>query len=1327
MAKKGGPSITGMHIAFGIGSALLLLCTLYVVVQDHYGRDFPKYQDKYDAAELKRLKAADEAAGKQLQADDLKQALANSEKELSKAQSETNAKQGEVDKAKAEIKKIDDELQLATRQLNFMKADRDAIKYQVDAKKRPLSDLDDQNKKVDVQFVNWSGLKTRKDAALEQIAEIESSLKKARRDLESVENIKKDVDVKIKKAVGDPLINLIKDAPGLDVVAPRRHINQVLLNNLPESVFFANHMRVDRCVTCHQGIENPDPMYTEKDSKKLDVVLRSHPRLDLFVSPNSKHPYNKFGCTICHQGSPLATEFSRAAHMPQNEKQAEDWEKTYKWEPMEFWDDKMLPLQHTEASCLKCHKGVDDIPEAAKLNEGRHLFRERGCTNCHMGASGDKDMAWVGRVGPDLRRIGEKTDIHWARQWIENPWDFRPTTKMPRFFGLENRLNADGSPLALNLAGGAHVPRDPVEVEAIATYLFTVSKLREKPAPKPEDGNSENGAKLFAILGCLGCHSTHDAAGENKFEFNQHGPDLSRIGDKVTPGWLFTWIKNPRHYWPETKMPNLRLTDEEAKDITSYLMKTMVKAKIAPKPQSDEAAFDAIIIDKLGNTMPKETIEKLLKDTDGLFTASRQKKEMVGLNSLMAKVKSVANPEGKLVDSKDGEWNEEQIAFIKETLSQEPNKSRAVKAFYTGEMLIQNYGCYGCHNIQGWTYSPLTCVNLAGEADKDIEKFDFGKTQLDKSIPHTKWDWFYTKIARPRVYDIGKLELIAPFDRLRMPWFGYQKPEKSEAHGLLHPDKNKDESTPNGLKEEEIQRLVTHLLSLTAQVIPAEMQHQPSPQEIAWDRGHRVIRELNCTGCHLVSLDKGTEASPSTLPMDSLIALITPEGKAFTAIPGNGVYLDEDIVSIRYEQKDKGEGNGEISTLDDFINIKRGTYLTGTTVPILLEEKTVIASALEAPVRVNFKLDKKARGANWVTFEELVPEEQYVAQTRLFYADEAAARKAYGRIKGQFGDKEAYEKMVGTAVLQQRNLLTTTEVEMRKANRRFFQPVAVKVRFTRGEGRIVDHIIKLEGKRGVQTPTQQQGPPSLSFEGGKVQPDWLYQFLHNVYPLRAGLNIRMPSFWTDGPYSKYKTIYPAGHLSAVNPAKRDKGIGGEPIPGPDTVKYTDMPDDAAEVVDFFIRDGGQKNYGYQPLPIANDDRKLYQEGQRLVFSAETEGGMGCTNCHAFGKKEPSEPKWAPNLINVKRRLKSDWVRRFLTNPASIYPWANMPNNFDFDWTPYNHNFEDGLRGISDGNEAKVKTNVDKLKAIHYYLMHSGDAEIGAGDTKPAAEAKPAEK
>ncbi len=810
-------------------------------------------------------------------------------------------------------------------------------------------------------------------------------------------------------------------------------------------------------------------------------MLKSHPRLDLFVGAGSPHPYKKFGCTICHGGQPMATKFSVAAHSPQDQKQSDYWRGQYGWEPEESWDAKMLPLQHTEASCAKCHKGTDEVHDAAKLNEGRHLFRDRGCVNCHFGATGGPDMNWVGRVGPDLRRIGEKTNMDWARSWIENPWDFRPSTKMPRFFGLENHKDK-----AYEIDTGKVHARDSVEAEAIAQYLFLSSQLRETAQPPPKEGNVDEGRKLYASVGCVGCHSTAEQGEKDMYKFNQHGPDLSRVGEKVSAGWLFNWVKNPRHYWAETKMPNLRLSDDEAANLTSYLMSTMKTAKEPPKALESfpTKAFDKIVVEKLASTTPEDVIRERLKDPLAMVETA-----------LKLKVKYAT----KLVDgvsvrydTGDGEWSEPQIAKLKELIQkqQDPERiARTAKVFYTGEVLIQHYGCFGCHNIQGWTYAPLTCVNLSGEPDKGLDKFDFGKAGHDHSIAETKWDWLFAKIARPRVFDRDKEELIKPFDRLRMPWFGYYDKDNSDlpetpkekegehassehAHGKKYaPENNLDRSSKEALGKHEIERLVTYVLSLTNEVVPAEMQHPATAHDIAEDHGRRVVRELNCTGCHMASIGSAaTHDGPTTLPLAAFVALSTGKSRAFLKLPGNGIYSDEDLVlaSITPFGDPKIKG---------FINIQRGTYLNESTIPILFEEYLVRTSPLLPFEPLNFKVEKKldekklaeraAKGETWKQYGDLVTEDEFVKMTDLFYEaklddsgkrDLSEAKAGYAELSKQWVEVHAYERMAGTAALKLPNL----KKEELDAQRKFHDPVMVKVRLARGEGRIMNHIIAVE-------------------------------------------------------------------------------------------------------------------------------------------------------------------------------------------------------------------------------------------------------------------------
>ena len=97
--------------------------------------------------------------------------------------------------------------------------------------------------------------------------------------------------------------------------------------------------------------------------------------------------------------------------------------------------------------------------------------------------------------------------------------------------------------------------------------------------PEPEGIDSTNaelvqkGEHLVNSLGCRACHGfgpeqTATMVGQDK----NHAPNLGRIAEKTNARWLYHWIKNPRNYSPDTAMPDLRLSDEEARAIVSYLL-----------------------------------------------------------------------------------------------------------------------------------------------------------------------------------------------------------------------------------------------------------------------------------------------------------------------------------------------------------------------------------------------------------------------------------------------------------------------------------------------------------------------------------------------------------------------------------------------------------------------------------------------------------------------------------------------------------------------------------------------------------------------------------
>jgi mono/diheme cytochrome c family protein len=265
----------------------------------------------------------------------------------------------------------------------------------------------------------------------------------------------------------------------------------------------------DRCVICHLGMENP-LMDGAKNPFKV------HPGKLL-----ASHPFQEVGCTICHQGQGLATNVADA--------HGDD----------PHWDKPLLTGHFVQAACTKCHH-EDDIPEAPVLTRGKHLLHELGCVGCHRTGEGTDDE----KVGPRLAVIGSKVSRPWLNKWLINPKNDLPQGKMPQF-----QLR-------------------PRAANALAAYLATFRDKSIDASPDPE-GDHDAGAAIFRRLQCITCHVTREDARGNPVG-GTLGPDLRKVGNKVSKRWLMAFFQDPHAFYPNTKMPRFYLDDQEAADLAAY-------------------------------------------------------------------------------------------------------------------------------------------------------------------------------------------------------------------------------------------------------------------------------------------------------------------------------------------------------------------------------------------------------------------------------------------------------------------------------------------------------------------------------------------------------------------------------------------------------------------------------------------------------------------------------------------------------------------------------------------------------------------------------------
>lgn len=88
-------------------------------------------------------------------------------------------------------------------------------------------------------------------------------------------------------------------------------------------------------------------------------------------------------------------------------------------------------------------------------------------------------------------------------------------------------------------------------------------------------GNPDKGESAIATYGCASCHTIPGIRGANALV----GPPLTQLGSRSyiggvltnTPTHLMRWIQNPPGINPQTAMPNIGVTDPDARDIAAYL------------------------------------------------------------------------------------------------------------------------------------------------------------------------------------------------------------------------------------------------------------------------------------------------------------------------------------------------------------------------------------------------------------------------------------------------------------------------------------------------------------------------------------------------------------------------------------------------------------------------------------------------------------------------------------------------------------------------------------------------------------------------------------
>jgi cytochrome c2 len=688
--------VNHLHKWFAVSSLLLFLFTVAMVLYD-YSREWKQHQRDFNRMSVERTQQDMQRVSSTLD----RSKLAELQQQIDQSRVEQQQNESQIEEIQGRIDDLNANFYAANQNYQFEKAIYDTQRYEYE---EALA-----NKQSNVE-----GLRTELD-------EIETRMNEYRAEVESITIELRNANAELDKFIGrrtaaqkeietqlaeysrlqarlntlNPglIVTSFRNAPVFDFLNPSERINQIILTNLYYDHPFKLIPRVDRCTTCHLGID-------QRAYEDAPQPFKTHPNLELYLSANSSHPMESFGCTSCHGGLDRAVEFQTAGHSPRNEEQREEWRQKYGWHEEEFLETPMFPMDQVESGCYKCHNASADVPRAAALNNGRDLIRIYGCFGCHRIPGYEN----VRKVGPELTTISGKLSKDWVRKWLANPKAFKSEARMPQFWG-----NSNNSGVINNVNWDA---RNAVEINAITEYLFSKSQPKQLPAGR-NGGNATRGKQIVESVGCFGCHSVGpiQEANNQSQTRRRHGYNLASQGSKVNASWIYNWVKDPKQVWPETKMPSLRLTDDEAADVTAYLASLKnPEFDRSPLPNLDAAALDDVTLEFLraGST----DIEARQK----LTTMSPEQKNLLA-----------------------------------------------------GERLIARYGCFGCHVIPGFERAQPIGTELTEAGSKLISQLDFGFLPIE----HSRHSWYEQKLADPRIFDVGRVK--RPEEMLKMPNFHFDE------------------------------------------------------------------------------------------------------------------------------------------------------------------------------------------------------------------------------------------------------------------------------------------------------------------------------------------------------------------------------------------------------------------------------------------------------------------------------------------------------------------------------------------------------------------------